>query len=414
MNLVFIFPLALAVIGFCFYFSYKLLSKINFNLNGTEILLFQLSFVGIFFGIYNNDYVNTRFLGEISIFVGVVLLVFLAFYYIVRMIKRKLYIKWQMYIVYIILLIIDAYSLNYIPMIGWDGLGYALLFLLLILGLFAFLLIINIITLIIRSVKKIKYKNTNDFNIKKELVISLMVVSLFLPIIYGINFSNKIKHEKLKREEVAKEQGMEYLNKKYGNGNFEIVGSENSDYDDDFTFVVNSKYLDDGFNLYIEDLEENDISDDLIFKYYSYKYNDDIYNYYDLKNHIEKKLDINIKNKYDIEIDYGNVYFDEESFEKTSFGKIPTMEDMVEFVEVDVEEVKINKVFTKDDSDEFCKYIINIYEELNYKEDILWFKFNYVNPYSASLHYKDGGYLRKAGEFWYDVYVDATPIKVKK
>lgn len=407
-----IVPLSLIVLGIGFYFGYKYLSKINFNLNGIESILFQLSFIGIFFGMYNENY-NIFFSNDILIIMGVISIILLVYYYILRMIKLKLYIKWQMYIVYILLLIIDAYSLSYIPMYGWDALGYGILFLLFA-GLFLiFLLLINFITFLIRKKKNIKLKNTNEFNIKKDLVISVIILSLFLPLLYGMNFSTKIKYEMSKIEEQAKEKSLEYLNKKYGDGDFKIIESVLNDYDEDYTFKVSSKYITKEFNLYVENLEYDRFDDDFLFIYYSEKYNDDIYNYYDIKEYVEEYIYESIKEKYEIEID-SYLYFDEERLNSTYFGKIPSIEDLINYVELDIEEITINKVFTQEEIEDFCKYIINIYETLNYKEDILWFKFNYDNPYSNSIHYKNSGYLRNAGDYWYYVYVDATPINVKK
>ena len=337
------------------------------------------------------------------------MLVFLIFYYILRMIKLKTYIKWQMFIVYLILLIIDGYSLVYIPMTGWDVLGYIVLFFLLILGLFLFLLIINLITLIIRKVKKIQSKN--KINIKKELIVSFMILAIFLPIIYGTSFSNKIKHERFNYEEHAKRQALEYLNKKYGVGDFKI--SEIMYYDADISFKVKTKYMNNEFDLYIDDLEKKEFSDNFIFEYYSYFYKDKIEDYYDLNLYLEKEFSKDIKSKYNIDFDYVNASINNYLFEDSFFGKIPTINDMMDYVDFEIGEIKINEVFSKDESDKFCKYIISIYEDLNYKYDKLMFKFNYDNPYSNSVFYKDSGYLLDGGEL-YLIYLDATPIFVKK
>ena len=76
-------------------------------------------------------------------------------------------------------------------------------------------------------------------------------------------------------------------------------------------------------------------------------------------------------------------------------------------------EIVIKKEFDTTQSDDFCKYIVDINYDLdsflNDESDILWFKFNYDNPFSTSLSYNDGGYLKDAGSLFL-VYVDATPL----
>lgn len=409
MSMIVLLPLIVIVVSLVFYLGYKLLFKIQFQLNGTETLLFQFAYICIFFGFYYENIVN---FGNLLIPIGIIFLIILGYYYLLRMIKTKLYIKWQLFIIYILMFFVQGYALSFIPMDGWDSLGYAIIFILFVGSTLIYLLIINFITFIIRKVKKINYKN-NTLMFKKELIVSLIAIALFLPIIYGLSFEKKIIYEDIKREEIAKEKALDYLNKKYGNGEFKIIERIDDEYNEYFLFTVSTKYLDTEFNI---DLNYDDLTifdEDFIFKYYSEELNEEILNYNQLESYIENYLRLEMLNKYNIDVEYTYINFDEELFEKTYFGEIPSFDKLNDFIDKEIEEITILKIFSENEINEFCEYIINLYEELEHEETILWFKFNYDNPYSSSLHYKDDGYLRNDGNR-YLVYVDASPVHVKK
>jgi len=391
--------------------GYKFLSKMNFQLNGLEVYFLQISFILIFFGI---QYDGESYY-EILILLGFFSLIYLAYYYLLRMIKSKFYIKWPMFIIYIIMFIANAYSLKFIPMSGWEDLGYAIIFILFSGSVLLYLLLINLITFIIRKVKKITSNNYNFF-LKKEVLISLILLAVFLPIFYGLNYENRINYELDKKEESISKKGLDYLNKKYGNGNFQIIQSEcsSSRYENDCELEISTNYFDGTFEIDINTDDYKVYYDEFIFKYYSSIYHQNIEDYYELETYLEQEYLKEYLTNDDYAIEIKGFYFDSTLYEEAYLGDVPTLENLKKFIEVKSEEVLIYKVFTESESKEFCEFIINLYEELNYEEDILWFRFNYDNPFSSSLYYKDDGYLRNAGEYWYYVYVDATPIHVKK
>lgn len=389
-------------------FSYKGLSKINYQLNGLEILFLQLSFILIFFG---SKYDSESYY-EFLMVLGIFFIIFLAYYYLIRMIKTKCYIKWPMFIIYIILFVVNGYSLAYIPMSGWDGLGYALMFILFCGSTYIYLLLINFITFIIRKIKKIT-NTVYNLILKKEILISLILVFMFLPVFYGISYEKQIEYQLDEKKKYVSNEVLDYLNKKYGKGNFKVKTSECFLYDE-CELSIETSYFNDIFQIDINSDNYNIIYDEFIFKYYSNLYNKEINGYYELQELLEQQYREKNLNNSDYEIKIEGFYFDSDLYEDTYLGGLPTLANLEEFIEVRSKEVLVYKVFTKDDIEEFCEFIIKLYEDMNYSEDILWFKFNYDNPFSSSLHYKDDGYLRNAGEYWYYVYVDATPIHIKK
>ena len=152
--------------------------------------------------------------------------------------------------------------------------------------------------------------------------------------------------------------------------------------------------------------------DEYIFKYYSNLYDQEIYSYYDLEELLKQIITEKMKNE-DYQIIIEDFNFNDELYKNTFLNDVPSLENIKNFIEIKFNEIIINKKFNNNESSQFCDFIINIYENTNYKEDILWFTFNYNNPFSTSPFYKNAGYLKNAGDLFL-VYVDATPIHVNK
>jgi len=235
-----------------------------------------------------------------------------------------------------------------------------------------------------------------------------MIVSMFLPILYGTSFSNKIKYEEIKREDTAKEKIIEYLNQKYGDGDFKIVDISN--YDNEYTFLVSTKYFDETFQVDYND--DNIYSDEFLLKYYSYLYGLDLTSYYDLEEYLKKYVRHKYLSEYNIDIEFEYLNIDNKLLEY-NFNNIKSLDDIIKLADKKIEEVLIYKIFNENEIDDFCKFIIKFYEDFGYADDILWFRFNYKNPFSDSNYYSDDGYLKNAGNI-YLVYADSTPVHVNK
>ena len=131
-----------------------------------------------------------------------------------------------------------------------------------------------------------------------------------------------MKYENNKILEQSKEKVLEYLNKKYGDGEFEITDA--SYYESDFSYEIKTSYFDnvfivEGYNYH----NSFDVyNDEFIFEYLSSKYNEEVINYYDVEEILKQEISKNFEEKYNINIDYTYFEFDELEFEKAFFNKI--------------------------------------------------------------------------------------------
>lgn len=231
-----------------------------------------------------------------------------------------------------------------------------------------------------------------------------------------------ILEQKKQREEICQNIILE-LNRKYGNGNFEIVSvSNNENYGLDV--YVESSYLEKDFYVFPNFDGTSIVKDNFIELYAKEKWEiTDIESYA-----IEKAIELEkekIPKEYDIEFNYENTMFNKYyEYEK---GREPIIEDLIEMVNIKVEnDAIVGSSYTKNDLEKFSAHmcdICRIYIE-NYArdewDDAVWFEFeNGVNPYQNPEEdklgaYKDGGHVKNAGPYWTLLYLNPKPLQIKK
>jgi len=158
--------LSIVIIG-----CYLLLKKNDFDLKGFELILYEIAI--IFSVIYMPS------IDEIVFFILFTVLIAIAIYYFIRMLKKNEYISIWILISYIILSIINTIvAVNVCDKMhtGWCMCG--LLYLLIAFVVPIYILILNGITLIIRKIKRIENKETKRIN-KILIVLLFIIVILF-------------------------------------------------------------------------------------------------------------------------------------------------------------------------------------------------------------------------------------------
>ena len=159
-----VIAIPIVIIGY-----YSLLKKFNYELKGFELLLYEIA---VIFSIILT-------LNDITMFVLFCVLITIAMYYIIRMLKKKEYINIYVIVCYVVLSIINvivAANICDIMHTGWCFCG--LLYLLIAFVVPIYVLLLNGITLIIRKIKKIESKETVKIN-KGIIVVLFVIIILF-------------------------------------------------------------------------------------------------------------------------------------------------------------------------------------------------------------------------------------------
>lgn len=123
------------------------LKKFNFDFKGIELIVFWVLFT-IF------TYFNFGYDGLLPQMLDIPL-IFLALYYLIRLFKTQKYIKWYLLIMQLIISVISLICFTQYENAvseGWS-MGSLILYIIFI-GIFIYMIIINLITLIINKVKR--------------------------------------------------------------------------------------------------------------------------------------------------------------------------------------------------------------------------------------------------------------------
>ncbi len=227
-------------------------------------------------------------------------------------------------------------------------------------------IIILVIGLIFYIIKKIKFKNEKiELSKKKLKLIILVQLSIFIFFIFAheVIFRYKKYNIEKTRESVINTT-IEYLNNKYGVGDYQVVDYQGKfdcslcipftdDYDY-YTLTLKSKYLQDNFEIDAT-IPEAEITDKyFLSKYFSEKYNirnlDDYVFNLKYKDSIEQ-LDKNYEAKLALahkRINLDNVYF----------HKIPSLDELKKYL------------ITNDYCFEINKSVIDNSEQINYLKEL--------------------------------------------
>ena len=372
------------------YLFYKYLSKNNFNLNGLELILYELSFIFLFQ--IGNYYVEFYIL---QIELGYILLIFLCIYYLLKTIKTQQYTEIWNILIYILLFFINGYSIKKIPTEGLEDLGLAVLYLIFTIGIVTYILLMNFISYIIKEKKGYITEKTNT-KIKPLYKSLSKVLILIIIILISISYISFDKYIYSRIEEPYKERIFSYLSKKYIDLDFEIHSNKyltkakckNARCNiSDVGYYVKSNLLKDDFYVYID--EQNNIDDNFIEKYYYEITNGDANKYFsDLLSNNFKNDSFNIN----IIID---VNYEEEKVK--SVNKMLKDEELLQLVQINDLKIIINDSFNTIES--FEKYATELY---SYYESYIGkynqFKsldYSFANPELNNSLFKDGGSIVK-------------------
>ena len=351
------------------------------------------------------------------IFIFYVVLLIVQVIYLIKAIKSKELKSWKLLFSTIILSVSLLFLFTLLYYIYQNDIGYDLVWYL-ILSIFTFViyqlvLIISIIVRVINYKRGNIVNNSDDDSIKKSIkknaiiIVIVFIVSLLIESVpYGIKSFNEGKNQAKAKEEV-----ITMLNKKYGDGNFEVEDMNvlNVCYAclfdqgiDLYEIRVKSSYLN---NSFIVSLRQSDLSvlrDEFLDVYYKEKNNVD-----NLKVYLQDKKieDFNSKlsKSFNIRFSFNNVYIDD--YLNMDYGHVPSISELTSFVKLYDPRIEIlDNITSKDDLLDYLirltKYYINDVDttSISYQSDSKYFRYKYDYTKMGIYDYKDqfsgyGGYV---------------------
>lgn len=336
---------------------------------------------------------------------------------LVKAIKRKDNNSWLTLFMTIILSMLFVivfhayYNIKMIHYIGWNLISYAIISII-AMTFYILMLIIGIVFKMVNA-KKIK----KDKVLKKSLYIRAIIwVLLFITAVFLEDLPYMIKgRNDAILEKKAKVEIIEILNKKYGEGDFEIVNVEEKNicyncawlapFIYGYEFEISSKYLEDTFIISLTKDDFIVFDDNFLNEYYKEKENiTDLKNY--LKSYKIDELNETIHKDYKVDINFKNTFVN--NFIDKDYGYIPSIEELASNVELHDPyfEIKENLTTKKELLNyllKLTKYFIEDLDKSNisYSQENKYFRYKYdysklgVNDYN-----KNTGYVQ-AGEYKY-------------
>lgn len=405
---------------------YKLLSKNKFDLKGYEIIIFQVAFMFLF---HIGSYYELRFYQN---YISFYFLIMLSFYYLIKTIKTHTYSQLKILILYFMLAISDYISITFLYDVNsWYKLVAFFVYPLYVGCTIVYILLMNLLCLIINKIKKFNIeKDENEF-LNNKLKLMVIVVCLFIPIIYGV-VGNKLYNLSENRKEVtAQKNVINYLNQKYGDGNYKIKKIDKGNickncfaftYIKGYTLFVTTDYFANDFEVTITKDNFKIREDGFIFEYLKSLTGENIYDYYDIEEYFNKKISNEINNKfleqYNAKINL-EINLDEEKLKEYNFNSLPSIKNIEDLLNKNIKSITISKSFAENEIEKFIPYIVEIYEtiynefEKQEKDNTMKFIFENGNPFSNSINYQQGGYIKEYDNMYF-IYVDSKPIQLNK
>lgn len=259
---------------------------------------------------------------------------------------------------------------------------------------------------------KLKRSKEKLFKNKRNIIILLIVFFILSVISF---YGSKIITKKVIEQDIDKTSNViiNHLNSRYGNCNFKIVSYE-AIYNYNYCYYISSSETENYFNVNANIVTQEIYSETFLKEYYlSEQDNVNIEDYIkeqailNENNHIPDILEVNVQFE-NVEIN-NNLYNDD-------FGKIPTIEELIQYANVLRPTFVVSKKFTTDNKDEFIDYMLKIYSlyEDYYKQynkysdddyrkevydsidtNMVRFYLTYENPFAnGNGNYMNGGYLK--------------------
>lgn len=237
---------------------------------------------------------------------------------------------------------------------------------------------------IIFTIKKYNLFSSNQKIILKSIVIILLFLMIFPLFVYLEDYLGNKNNPKNAREQI-----IILLNKKYGDGGFNIVEMVEKNICsgcaafsggiDGYEFTISSNYLDNNFVVSLTKDNFEIYYDDFLGEYYYEKLGINGLDSY-LENYKVEKLNKDISQNFNTVISFNNIKIN--SYDDKEFGKIPSIDELSNFVELYDPKFEI-----KDD--------------LNTKEDLLNYLINLLKFYINDFDTTNIGYLHESKYFRY-------------
>jgi len=357
-----IITLGVAIITICLF--YQFLSNNGFNLNGLELIIYELAYICIFqLGKYYIEFDINQF------HLGLILLILLAIYYFLKIRKTKQPTKLWILLIYTVLFFVNMFPLDSIPTSsGLEGLGIVFIYFVFEIGIIFFIIFTDVI---FKPLKKDEKNIVTNFSSEMKPLYKSPIKILILIIIIFFTFSyakiDKYLYNRI--EESYKEKILNHLKDKYTDLEFKLYKYDNpyaypykvdvakcskgKCYISNLKYLVNCNSFNNKFNVSINDNIENYfIKDDFIEIYYEEITNDNPDQYFsDLLSNNFQNNNFNVTIEIDVEFN------DEKAKEINTLLKD---EKLLQVVKIKDLKVIINEKFDTDES--FINYATELYK----------------------------------------------------
>lgn len=293
-----------------------------------------------------------------------------------------------------------------------------------VLAMLCYMIMIGI-SFIIKITKKKKLE-VNDVRINAVKTIFKMLGVVVLCLLTFVFAETKLydasarEKEIIRQEELisAKQSVLNYLEKKYGSGNFSVVDVKNSGYmdsfdDDPYTYemILSSDYMNENFTVTVVNDSYKILEDDFLDEYYAEKLGVSNLKEYLIDYRIKELNDI-MSDKFDVIISFGDqsIY----DYGEEYYGKIPDLSVLAKEVKLFDPKIDINADISN--KDDLLNYLVDLTRfyikefdktNINYSRESEYFRYKYDYTKLGVYDYTDqyegyGGYVY-AGEYkWSD------------
>lgn len=262
---------------------------------------------------------------------------------------------------------------------------------------------------------------------KKFGQIMLTVILILTLLITVINISDDAKEKQ--REEQNKKDLINYLERKYGDGNYKIIDIDDGYCEETSVFssycsyeqtaTLTTDYFDDTFEVkYYKRFYDYTTKDNFIETLYKEEIgNEGIEKF--LENEYTKKINKDlIDKKYNNKISLNSDYITH-NYLNEFWGHKPTIEELLENTYSNSIYIEVSDYYTKDKLEEFQKDIVDVYKYLrNNKYDYTFYysikiKFLGENPYDEIYHTKNCSISYDSVSKTYVIYMGSNQMIIK-
>ncbi len=315
-----------------------------------------------------------------------------------------------------------AYTWINFEKIGWSFILYYVINI--IAGVLYILMLI--ISMVVKSIKKRrneiqkteeyewkKKKNEKSLNFNLVIIIVAFLIALFLE---DLPYKIQQRNERI-LENNAKKHIITLLNKRYGDGDFEIVEMDEecincawfSSNFDGLNFTISTSYLDEKFTVGLTKKDFEIYKNDFLNKYYKEKYGITNIGSY-LKESKTEKLNEMLSRNFNAKIDFDSITWEKNI--NGDYGHVLSIDELSDLIKLKDPKIEIKEDLTTEE--ELLNYLFKLLKfyiedfdttSITYSENRKYFRYKYdytklgVNNYTDQ-YYGYGGYVL-AGEYRY-------------